>query len=263
MKKNTEPSEAVDVSIDKIEIGKRFRSGVGPADEFKQLKNSIQDIGLQNPLVVRENEGRVELVSGFRRLKALQDIGAKVVSCRIVTKIDSALMALKAERDENSCRVNLDPVDAVALADAILAIEAPKAQERKKASQFGKGGKKEKSVNGDENLQSPQNPNENEVLEVATGGSMEKAAEAVGMSEPTLRKARKVVKAAEKDKRNLDLIDEMKKTGKVNKAYNELVKRTGKIKVPKIKSQEPEPEAKKQTKRVRCPECKHRFTVEV
>jgi ParB family chromosome partitioning protein len=258
MSEAKEPSEAVTVGIDRIDTSRHYRQDVGDLEKFKGLKQSIKEVGLINPLLIQEEGDRTYLIAGFRRLSALKEIGAKIVSCRIITKIDNALMALKAERDENTWRLDPDPVSSVALAEAILAIEKPRAARRKAASQFKAGGKKEES-DGGSNLDEPQNSNE------SAGSAVDKAAEAVGMSGATLRKAREVVEAAKAEPEHADLVAEMKQTGKVDRAFKKLRERKGKPVRSKKERVEPAPESEpaKLKKRLRCPHCKARFTIEV
>jgi hypothetical protein len=49
-----------------------------------------------------------------------------------------AVQRLKAERDENVCRVDFNPEEAVGMGEAIEAVERPKAQERVQAAPEGK-----------------------------------------------------------------------------------------------------------------------------
>lgn len=53
-------------------------------DSFKELKNSIKEIGLLEPLLVRlKKDGRYELISGHRRKLALEQNGIKEAECYI------------------------------------------------------------------------------------------------------------------------------------------------------------------------------------
>lgn len=56
------------IKISKIDIGDRVREEVG---DIKKLAQSIEDIGLLNPITVQKTgSGRYHLVAGERRLKA-------------------------------------------------------------------------------------------------------------------------------------------------------------------------------------------------
>ena len=71
-----------------------------------ELAQSIRQVGLIQPLVVRRMDGGYELVAGERRLRACKSIGLKTVSCIVQNDVyeeDSAMMALI----ENLQRENL------------------------------------------------------------------------------------------------------------------------------------------------------------
>ena len=67
--------------ISKIRVGKRFRKDIG---ELETLKNSIQEIGLLQPIVVDEKNN---LIAGQRRLMACKELGWKEIDVKIVEKI--------------------------------------------------------------------------------------------------------------------------------------------------------------------------------
>lgn len=71
-----------------------------------ELAQSIRQVGLIQPLLVRRVDGGYELVVGERRLRACKSIGMKTVSCIVQNDVyeeDSAIMALI----ENLQRENL------------------------------------------------------------------------------------------------------------------------------------------------------------
>lgn len=76
---------------------------------IEELADSIKSEGLLQPIVVREKEGRFELVAGERRLRAHQKLGKDKILARVVTKTDlsSASLALI----ENLQREELNPID--------------------------------------------------------------------------------------------------------------------------------------------------------
>src|SRR5581483_9929268 len=78
------------------------------------------------------------LVAGERRLAAVKRLGWETVPAHVVEDLEEAALLLKAERDENTCRKDFTPEEAVALGQALEALEKPKARERKK--QGGKAG---------------------------------------------------------------------------------------------------------------------------
>jgi hypothetical protein len=74
------------------------------------LAESIQELGVLNPLTVIENgEGTYRLIAGYHRLVALQKLKATEVPIRIVTMPDT--LAELAEIDENLIRTELTALE--------------------------------------------------------------------------------------------------------------------------------------------------------
>lgn len=66
-------------------------------ESIQELARSIEQVGLIQPLVVRRNGGAYELISGERRLRAVESLGMDKVLCivdRFTQDSDSALMAI-------------------------------------------------------------------------------------------------------------------------------------------------------------------------
>jgi len=104
---------------------------------------------------------------------------------------------IRGEGAENVLRKDFAPSEAVAIAAALEPIEREAAKERMLTGQ----------------------PCEN----FTQGKSLDKTASAVGMSRPTLEKARQVVEAAEQEPERFgDLVERMDRTGKVDRVYKEL-----------------------------------------
>ena len=93
-----------------------------------ELAGSIERVGLLHPLVLNS---RKELVSGGRRLEAVRKLFWETVPCRVVSTLDDAVTALRAERDENTCRADLTSEELVDLGNRIEAIERPEAARRR------------------------------------------------------------------------------------------------------------------------------------
>lgn len=130
-----------------------------------------------------------KLIAGARRLLAVHELGWENVPATIVEDLDNALSMLRAERDENVCRKDFTPSEAVALGEALEELERRKAKERQKAH-GGTAPGKSKNTSGN-------------LPEVRSNGdTRDKVAEAVGMSGKTYEKAKAVVEAA---KENPDL----------------------------------------------------------
>ena len=100
------------MKINAIVEGKRRRVNLG---NLLALANSIQRVGLLHPVVVDE-EGR--LITGSRRLAAVKLLGWSEVPATVVQDLDATLRAL-AEHDENICRLDFAPGEALAMADAL------------------------------------------------------------------------------------------------------------------------------------------------
>lgn len=179
--------------ISEIMVGPRVRRDMGDLDA---LAASIADVGLLQPIVVKPDG---TLVAGQRRLEACKRLGWDDVPVHVVCTASDALKALKAERDENTCRKDFTPSEAVAVAEGIEPLERQAARER-----LAVRSEKFSEVN-------------------AKGNALDFTAAAVGMSRPTLQKAREVVAAAEREPERYEPIrEQMDRTGKVDGAYKEL-----------------------------------------
>ena len=121
-----------------------------------------------------------------------------------IQNLDDALRKLKAEKDENTERLELAPSEAVACAKELKALEQPEAEKRKASGQKA-GGRGRKKL-GAESAPSLQ------------GKTRLRVAEAVGLSFDTLRKAEVVVDAAQADPSLAPVVEEMDRTGNVNRA---------------------------------------------
>jgi N6-adenosine-specific RNA methylase IME4 len=191
--------------IAKIRVRSRHRKDHG---DVGSLASSIAEIGLLHPVVVRPD---YTLISGERRLRAVQTLGWTEVPIRVVDGLDDALQALRAESDENVCRKDFLPSEAVAMASAIEEVERREARKRQKEhSQTAPG--KPKDTGG--NL--PQ------VIEPKV---RDKVGAAVGLSGRSYEKAKAVVAAAEAPDARAEvkkLLDDMDRTGKVDGVFKRL-----------------------------------------
>ena len=78
--------------------------------EMVELTESIKKVGLLEPLVVREKNGKFEVVCGIRRYRALGHIGnGGKVPCNIVNVDDHQAMVLSFT--ENFERLGFSPVE--------------------------------------------------------------------------------------------------------------------------------------------------------
>lgn len=78
-------------------------------DTLSELAESIRNHGIIQPLVVRERNGKYELIAGERRLRAARTAGLEKVPCIVmdINMEESGLLALV----ENLQRSNLDAVE--------------------------------------------------------------------------------------------------------------------------------------------------------
>jgi ParB family chromosome partitioning protein len=80
-------------------------------ESLEELKNSIREKGVIQPVLVRPREnGRYQLVAGERRLRATIALGKKTIPAYI-KKVDSDEMMLEIALVENVQREQLNPID--------------------------------------------------------------------------------------------------------------------------------------------------------
>ncbi len=120
-------STAIVLDVESILVADRYRKDIGDVSDLAQ---SIVEVGLLNPITVREWHGGYRLVAGERRLTAFKQLGLAEIPARVARDIGDARDALVAERDENTARKPMLPSEATALGIAIQEMEAPAARER-------------------------------------------------------------------------------------------------------------------------------------
>jgi hypothetical protein len=190
--------DMTELPIGDIVVGDRHRQEPGDIDS---LARSIRDLGLLHPVVITADK---RLVAGARRLAALKELGRAVAPVRVVDSLDDALLTLRAERDENTCRKDFTPSEAVRIGTALEALEKEEAKERQKEG--GRAGGK----------------GSGKLPEAQTGDTRDKVAEAVGMSGRTYEKVKQVLQAAEADPELRPVVEEMDRTGKVEPALKKV-----------------------------------------
>jgi ParB family chromosome partitioning protein len=153
----------------------------------------------------------LELIAGARRIAALRQLGLTEVVVHVVSGLDEASRALEAQRDENNCRQPLRPSEAVKLAEALEKLE--KARARQSQAQAGPSQGRGKKASGFGKLPEPDK-----------GETRQKLAKAVGMKETNLRKARVVVNRANEDPKQYEsVLEEMDRTGNIDRAYQAVI----------------------------------------
>ena len=180
--------------------------------KIPDLAASIAEFGLMHPVVIRPDK---TLVAGARRLAACRSLGWSAVPVTIVDGLTEALQALKAETDENVCREDLTPAEAVEQARLLDELEREKARERQ-------GTRTDLELSGN-------------LPEGSAGDSRDAIGAAVGMSGKTYEKAKAIVEAAEKAPEEFgDLAKELEKPRSVDKTYKKLRERKQKAKITKL-----------------------------
>ena len=71
------------IPIKDIEPFKNHPFKVVEDDSLKELMESISNTGLINPVIVRKNKNKYEMISGHRRLKAMELLGETEIEVQI------------------------------------------------------------------------------------------------------------------------------------------------------------------------------------
>ena len=181
--------------------------------DLDALASSINDVGLLAPVVILEDG---TLVAGHRRLEACRKLGWSTVPVRRVRQINDAVTVLKAERDENTCRLDFAPSEAVALGMALEEMERPKAKGRKAKGQVAGGKARHGQLGGDSTPSS------------TPGKTRDIVAPVVGMKPSRYAHAKTVVTAQDDPDPEVarvaaDAVEAMDRTGKVETAYRNVI----------------------------------------
>jgi ParB family chromosome partitioning protein len=117
-------SDGVGVRFQQIHVGAIQPNPSQPrwdfdADAHEELKTSILDVGVLQPVVVRETlPGRYELVIGERRWRACRDLGLDMVPAIVRDTADDAM--LRTALLENLHRQQLNPLEEAAAYQQLL-----------------------------------------------------------------------------------------------------------------------------------------------
>lgn len=108
------PDLAPGEKIHQVELHKVSPSPLQPRKEFaaealQELVNSIREHGIIQPLIVRQVNGRYELIAGERRLRAAQELGLTKVP--VIVRSASDLEVLELSLIENLQRADLSPIE--------------------------------------------------------------------------------------------------------------------------------------------------------
>lgn len=104
----------VEVASNSVPVSQIVPNTSQPRTEFDpvalgELKNSIKESGLIQPLIVRKKEAGYELVAGERRFRAIKDLGWAEVPVVVKDVSDEEMLALALI--ENIQREELNPID--------------------------------------------------------------------------------------------------------------------------------------------------------
>lgn len=190
--------------ISEIKLGPRCRKDMGDldalADSIRALGTLLQPVGLGPDL---------ELIFGERRLRAVQLLGWEEVPVIVFAHLDEAVLAARAERDENTCRKEFAPTEMVEMGRRLEALESSAAAERRDANL---------KQNASEHRGADSAPR-------ASGKTRERVAAALGVSHDTYTKAKRVVEAARQNPAGCGDLPGVMDATSVNAAHREMTKR--------------------------------------
>jgi len=191
--------------ISEIVIPDRIRKSLG---DIPALAASIKAVGLLHPVVIDENK---HLIAGARRIAAYRYLGKDAVPCVMAKNLTDAAKAMRAQGEENTCRLDFAPSEAVAYKRAMTpaAVTQAKARQASAGPSSGKGKKRTGSGKLPEALK-------------GKGETRDVVAAATGKAATTIRNAEAVVQAAEADPALLPIVERMDETGNVNAALREV-----------------------------------------
>lgn len=101
------------IALDLIDEPKGIvRMEVDPG-EIQGLADNIKEVGLLQPIIVRPDGGRFEIVFGHRRYLAHKVLKARNIACivRVISDVECAIM----RGTENVLRVDLSPIEEAAI----------------------------------------------------------------------------------------------------------------------------------------------------
>ncbi len=109
-----EPAPDSGERIQQLSLTSISASPLQPRKEFEhealqELVDSIREHGIIQPLIVRQIDGRHELIAGERRLRAAQELGLEKVPAIVRTAND--LEVLELSLIENLQRADLNPIE--------------------------------------------------------------------------------------------------------------------------------------------------------
>ncbi len=98
-----------EIDIDKIDVNPYQPRTTFDEEALNELAESIKRLGIIQPITVRSNEGKYQLISGERRLRAAKIAGLKMIPAYIRTANDQGLLEMALV--ENIQREDLDSIE--------------------------------------------------------------------------------------------------------------------------------------------------------
>jgi ParB family chromosome partitioning protein len=172
------------MTASRIKVGDRARRKPG---SLVKLKDSLTKLGMLSPIGILPNR---ELLFGFRRLRAAQELGWAKVPVVVIKNLSEAWELSTAERDENTEREPMAPSELAALGLRIEEQLKPKAAEAKAAGASA-GGKARWG-------EAPATPK----ADADRVNVRKQVAETIGTGEQTYARAKKVTQKAKADPDN-------------------------------------------------------------
>ncbi len=94
-----------DITPNPFQPRRQFRE-----EELKELSDSIEQNGLLSPILVREHQGKYQIIAGERRFRASQKLGKETILAHVREKVSDRDM-MELSLIENIQRVQLSPVE--------------------------------------------------------------------------------------------------------------------------------------------------------
>ena len=214
------------IPLSSIVVADRRRRDPG---DLAGLAQSMKDRGQLQPIGLNS---RRELVFGWRRMQAAAILGWSEIKAVIFDSFDNAIEAMLAERDENTCRKDLNPEEMIRSTEDLHALFAKEGKRHQQDAARITNAKLGRDASGD--LPEPSGL-------PTKGETAEKVGKVLGISATTYRRMKAVVKAADADPQHRDLVEKMNEDRHVEPSYRELCKRQGNPIVKRTKTKEETP----------------------
>ena len=88
-----------------------FSYKITTSTEIKDLVDSIRKTGLINPPILKEKGSKFIIISGFRRIFALKEIGFSHIESRIIDSREKSLRCIELAVADNASQRRLNPVE--------------------------------------------------------------------------------------------------------------------------------------------------------